>query len=482
LGATFSFWLMHRALIDDAYITLSYARTLAEHGEWALIPGHPANSATSPLHVLILGAITVAVEDTVQALGLLYVANALALAVGLRGLGRSMGLGLRPAVIGTPLLLLNPLLAATTGLETGLVVTAIVYLVWARTVEMPRGFGLMAGVLLLLRLDMAFIVAAVLIMSPRLWHEVERIAVTAAAVVVPWLAYSWVALGSAIPDTLLIKQNSARGGFPSDLLDRFLPPYTWALAGTLLMTAVGAVAVVSWPAWGRRWLSDHATVVPALAGGGIAYLLGIWALGVPPFFWYYAPIIACFTLCAALALSTMSRHAVLNRQPAIVAVLCAAMAVPVLYAWAVTAGHRTPFQAALVHGNWATPGQYAKIGRQLPALTRGAGVRGAGEVGGLAYFCECLVVDRFTDRSLLRADIQQARADSWLYRLNYRWLDLDELTPIPTTYQLSWRTGPDLKAPRWPATTPPDYPRPPGHFVLHRIDRRAPGRPATEAR
>ncbi len=52
------FWLVHEALIDDAYITLSYARNLATRLHWGLIPTEPANSATSPLNVLLLGGTT----------------------------------------------------------------------------------------------------------------------------------------------------------------------------------------------------------------------------------------------------------------------------------------------------------------------------------------------------------------------------------------------------------------------------------------
>ena len=52
------FLLVRESLTDDCYITLAYAKNLAMHGEWGLVPGSPANSATSPLNVLLLGALT----------------------------------------------------------------------------------------------------------------------------------------------------------------------------------------------------------------------------------------------------------------------------------------------------------------------------------------------------------------------------------------------------------------------------------------
>jgi hypothetical protein len=39
-------WLMHRALGDDALITVSYRRTLAESGTWGVFPGITANTQT----------------------------------------------------------------------------------------------------------------------------------------------------------------------------------------------------------------------------------------------------------------------------------------------------------------------------------------------------------------------------------------------------------------------------------------------------
>ncbi|MGI8612479.1 MAG: hypothetical protein ACR2KL_00795, partial [Nocardioidaceae bacterium] len=73
LGAAAIFWVIHTALVDDAYITLSYARTLAFHGQWGMMPGYQANTATSPLNVLLLGGATLVVRDAVVAAGVVYV-------------------------------------------------------------------------------------------------------------------------------------------------------------------------------------------------------------------------------------------------------------------------------------------------------------------------------------------------------------------------------------------------------------------------
>src|SRR3954453_23685426 len=52
LLAAIVFWFMHQAMVDDAYITLAYIRELAFHGNWGMLPGRVANTATSPLNIL----------------------------------------------------------------------------------------------------------------------------------------------------------------------------------------------------------------------------------------------------------------------------------------------------------------------------------------------------------------------------------------------------------------------------------------------
>src|SRR5687768_15148900 len=50
------FLVARDGLVDDAYITLSYARNVAEHLHWGMIPAEESNTATSPLNVLMLAA------------------------------------------------------------------------------------------------------------------------------------------------------------------------------------------------------------------------------------------------------------------------------------------------------------------------------------------------------------------------------------------------------------------------------------------
>src|SRR5687767_8104410 len=64
--------LFRHALIDDAFITLRYVKTLLTSGTWGFFPGTIANSATSPLNVLLLAGVSLFLGPTVHAAVALY--------------------------------------------------------------------------------------------------------------------------------------------------------------------------------------------------------------------------------------------------------------------------------------------------------------------------------------------------------------------------------------------------------------------------
>jgi len=475
IGSTFIFWLVHRALVDDAYITLAYARTLADHGQWGMLPGHEANSATSPLNVLLLGGLSAVVRDPVVAAGVLYVATCVALVLGLRGIGRTMGLGDRVAVIGGPLLIANALLASTIGLETMLVVTAMTYLLWACVRGDAVMAGLLGGMLVWLRLDTVMIAAVLILATPALWRRLHITVGLAAAVVMPWLIFSWIALGSAIPDTLVIKQGGGWGNFATDLVDKYYGPYSWAVASSLVVGGAGLLSVLTW-VWWRRRASSAPPTVPALAVAGAAYFGLLWTFDVPPFFWYYVPSLAALTLAAAIGLATLAGPA--NGWPirSVAATLGVGLVTVTLVPWVQDASAHTPMQAMPVHGNWALPTEYEEIGREVGEIVGDTPVHSPGEVGALAYYCDCTIVDRFTDRAALTDQILQARRDNWLYRLNYRGLEIRDLKQIKPGYWLEWRPGPDPTGRGWNVTGIVGGVRQHGHLVLldtppHQADR-----------
>lgn len=460
-------WSMHEALVDDAYITLTQVRTLVQHGDWALIPGHLTNTATSPLNVVLLALVTVVVRDPVIGALLLYVISAVLTARALLGIGEWLGLGQWPAVIGAPLLLLNPLVASSMGLETNLAVAGVTCLVWAALAGSTRSFGVLAGLLCLVRLDLAVVVFAVALAAT----PVRRLPVAlgwGVLATTPWFVFSWVVLGSFVPDTLLIKQAAGRGDFVTGLFARYLGLEPLATTASLTLALPGLVALLTWPLWRREVPATTARLVLGVAGGGLAYFLAFTALGVPPFFWYYGVPLAALTMAGALAVcAAWQAPARRSLRLGLVAVL-AVTALPALVVWAGPVVRTQPLAVSPVGANWARPEQYAAIGAALPRRLDGKPVVGPGELGTLLYFCDCVMADKFSDRARLVPLIRAKQRESLLWRINYAWLDPAELTPIRAGQRLRWLPGPDRTKPRWDID---GRIRGPGHLELEPVPR-----------
>ncbi|MEV0082341.1 hypothetical protein [Saccharopolyspora sp. NPDC050642] len=438
------FWVVHSALIDDSYITLSYARNLAFHGHWGLIGAEVSNSATAPLNVLVLAAVTAVVRQPVVALGVVFVLANVLLAVSLRSAARTSGFPGWTGAVGALLVAANPLVLSTVGLEMTLASALLGVLLLAAVQRRPVLFGVAAGLLALTRLDLGVFVLVVLIGRPGLWRGWWRWLSAAAAIVVPWFAFSWLYFGSAVPDTLVIKQLQKSWGdwdF-SNGLELYHGVFPTAVVVSLIPAVLGLVclpiacvlrafrrAVPLWP-----W---------ALIGlGAVAHYYVYTLMGVPPYHWYYAPSLIGLSLLLAGGIGAVAARWSLAGLAG-----CAVLAAQLWFA----AQHGLPWREAAIMTNWATAAEYERIGTDLGRLVGDRTVTSPGEIGALAYFCDCAIVDTFSDRGYLAPQIEQRLADATpfvraLLEFNYRHFTPTEPRPIDVVLRREPGPGPD---PRW---------------------------------
>jgi len=398
------FLLARPHLVDDTFITLSYARNLAFHGHWGLLADATSNSATSPANVLALAVLTFVVRDAVLAAGVLYVLCQVALVLALRRLGTALPRWF-PA-LAFAALTVNPLLLSSIGLEVALGAAVLGWLAVFAVSPRPVAFGLTAGALALVRLDL-LVFAFVLGFSVRSGRAV----LAAALVALPWFAFSWVVLGAALPDTFVIKtlQGAQRtwGGWDFGNGPLFYARTAlWTTVLSFLPLAVVPFAV-------RR--SPVLRPFALLALGGVLYHGTYVLLNVPPYHWYYGPGITTATvfLCAWA-----------SGRLAVGGVLALVVASVVAYA---AAG--LPREFAPLTSNYASTAKYTEIGHDLRALAGSRVIGSAGEIGVLAYTCECAIVDVFADRGLLPAAIEARGAGNrWTraaLRVDYAFFDFD---------------------------------------------------------
>ncbi|MET0188438.1 MAG: glycosyltransferase family 87 protein [Pseudonocardia sediminis] len=424
-----------RALVDDAYLTLSYARTLGLHGDWGVHPGLTANTATSPLTVLLTGGVTTLTRDAFAATGVVLTVTFAALGAALTRIGARLGLPAhRAPAFGLALLATSPLLLSTIGLESFLALALTTGL--AERVLAGRRWtaGVLAGLLVLTRPDLVVVgLVAVAVAGRGRW----RVALAAVATASPWFAWSWWVLGSAVPDTLLVGTGADRGPW-----DYASGPLLWwerfPVATTLVVLPVVA-GLVALPFWLRR--PDLRPVGAVLGLGAIAHAGAMSLLGVAPSHWLYAPAAGGLGLLAALTCArarTVPVRVVAGSGAAALAVTCVLTA----------AGSVLPPMTS----NWASTAQYVRIADRLPT---GATIESPGEVGTLAYYCGCRVVDGLADRGSLSPAIESRLASAtgpggWLLRLNHA--RFRPVAPVPRDYRITTRVVREPTAPmgtRW---------------------------------
>jgi hypothetical protein len=463
VAATLAYLLVHRSLIDDAYITMTYARNLAFHLHWGLIAGETANSATSPLNVLLLAAVTVVVRDPIIAVGVVFVASVVLTARWLAALAQQLTLSRATPWIATALLLLSPLLLSTAGLESYLAATLFVGLLRYGPAR-PVAFGIVAGLAVLARPDLGVVVVVAALGFPAVRRHLLRAVTAAVVVAAPWHVWSWFALGSALPDTLVVKAGQgtwAGYGFATGPL-MYLHAAPVVAALSFLPVVLGGVALVVALLTGHRGAVQRVAAVAGLAA--VAHYVAYGVLGTPPYHWYYAPLIVGMSVCAALVAGRA-----LTRGPN--AVSLAVAAAPVVLALAMATAdlvHGTPWTRAAIGSNWASPSEYEHIGTQMRPLVGTLPVDSPGEIGTLAYYCECTIVDVFSDRGRMidMIEAREARSGPFgrvLIGLNYLHLDRNE-APRQVAFRLEFQRGTAPVTPRqWPVW---HWAEGPGRMVL----------------
>jgi hypothetical protein len=402
------FALVSHHLIDDTYITLSYAKNLAFHAHWGLIEQGTANTATSPLNVLALGAVTFVVRDAVLAAGIVFVAAQVLLALGLRRLAERTGLPTAFAPLSFALLLVNPLLLSSVGLEVALGATGVVWTLVYAGERRPARLGLVIGLLALVRIDLLLIAAVLFLARREFWAGIWQTVFAALAVTLPWFGFSWLVLGSAVPDTLVIKISQQSWG-PFSFMNG--PLLYWrnfpaAAALSFLPLLLGALAGAAWVVQYRRGAEVARRLTPfaALAVAGALHYVAYSRLGVPPYHWYYAPSIigaTIFLAACACAVPERVKQLAWAGATAVLVGSVAVYAVPGL-----------PRQFAPITSNHASTTEYREIGQELSAIAHGRKVETAGEVGALAYACDCELVDEFSDRGAVDPAITETKRRS----------------------------------------------------------------------
>jgi Glycosyltransferase family 87 len=431
--------LFDHALTDDAFITLTYVKTLTGAGTWGFFPGHPANTATSPLNVILLSLIS-RIEGSATGSPVWLAAGCLLmLAVALDRTSSRLFGHRWFGWVATAAFIFNPWLVSTLGLESILLCSLLVMSIFLAVAGRWYWLAFCLGLLVLTRGDGLLFAPIFLLYLPKSRIRVRFVG-TLLATIAPWYLFSWISLGSFLPDSLIIRvtQTSWQGADYLSGLQTYLQRYP---AATLLSFAFVAAA----PALAVRRVRDSRPIRLVLALA-LSHFLAYSLLDVPPYHWYYAPECAAAILFAMLAIGTVSNAGLSRRlRYGVLAAGAIMTAIPAGGMLWILARDQFSVAQMPIHTNLATEAQYRAVAMELGNSVGRKAVLVEGEIGTLAYYCNCLLLDPFSDRRWLTAGIKQAAVVGGLsadiYRLNFLFLRPDPGFPA-YSYMLTVRSDP----------------------------------------
>ena len=298
--------------LDDVWIHLVYARSIARGEPFQYNPGEPETGSTSPLWAVLLapGALLGIPVAWAKALGVLLTGLTAWLGWRLvRALDRATATPGHPsrahprreedARLAVAVALSVPLLpylafAAVSGTEVALASLLVLAVMERAVAGRLKTAGVMAGLAVLARPELAVLVvvlAAALAVRPR--PHGRRIRTTAVetgvplvlacAVAAPWVAFCLAVTGRPLPSTFYAKA-AWHGAFPAEGLARIgawltSQPFFGAELGVSTLTVIGALSGLALYAAGMRRLARAGPRALLLVGGfGPAFLLAVAAV------------------------------------------------------------------------------------------------------------------------------------------------------------------------------------------------------------
>ncbi len=394
--------------IDDAYITLTYARSLSEgrgftFGEFV---DKPSLGTTTPLYAALLAVASrlLPFADMPQLAVALSVVAWLATAWLWAWQGPALGLSrLESLCVALLLLLETSFWISALGMETRL----FCFLLSLSLVVYFRGWyfwaGLLAGLLSLTRGE-GFLMFAALgfyqVLSDVAKHQspiskLARLAAGGLIVLVPWAIYTWFTFGSLLPNTLAAKAAQVNTGSHFS----FLP-----FAASMLIVRWSSLGVLGVNFWlvlatlGLMVATLEFRKLLVLALWLLLFVVGYTAVGAPGYDWYVLPILLIVVIFAGLAIGALPRWLLRHRKPgrsegtlsALEKRLGTIISVAALIAvFAVVLPHSIPEQTLGAPSHDV----YRRIAAWINARTPHPAKVAFVEVGYLSWYCRCEVVD-----------------------------------------------------------------------------------------
>ena len=294
--------------LDDAWIHQTYARNLAQLGQFAFMPGQPSAGSTSPAWTLLLALGYLLHLDfrlwTYLLGGALLAANG--------WLGHRLVLRLWPTARGAAwaaglfvVVEWHLVWAAASGMETLLFSTLVLLVFTLDPARYSAWLGLCVGLSLLVRPDglllLPFALALVVLAPTRSAKHAAWVVAGFALVCLPYLAFNQWLAGSLWPNTFYAKQAEYAAQRAAPLWQRLAQVGVLPFVGAQALLLPGLLWLAA-QAWRRR---QWDWVVPL---AWVAAMVGAYALRLPVTYQhgrYLIPVIPVLVVLGTVGLARM---------------------------------------------------------------------------------------------------------------------------------------------------------------------------------
>lgn len=416
-------WFFRHTFVDDAFISLKYSDMIVAGQGWTFLPGRMSNTATSPLNVIVHALVGGLIGSLPSAIVVATAIELTACYVLLQRIARQLFGHSYFAWLAFVALATNCLLVSTFGLEATLFTLCLLWSIDRFLTERWTQLGIALGLVVLSRPDGGLLIPLYLLAVPGGWPVRIRVAVAAVLTVLPWELFSWVQLGSFVPDTLQIKVGQRN----------FRPGYNYATGLFFYITKYPLEVVASFAllpfvplAW-RATPSKAKIVAAVVAGYGVLHMAAYTVMGVPLYHWYYTNQAVPVVIVGALGVTAILGRAWPRARGAALGALLGTILLPAagLAASAWTLGW--PLREAPIHTNVGTLDEYRQAGEWLREhIPAEKTIFNVSEMGTTPFYAQRLIINEFSDANMTyRAILDRYPTLPWLAQravdVNFFW-------------------------------------------------------------
>ena len=446
----FYLYLFRHTIIDDSFITFNYAKSLKENFVWGFYGNTISNTATSPLNVILTALFGFFFDDMLTAAIMLVAIEIVIICfVAIKISGELYENSIQGVII--PLLIIvNPLIISTLGLESILYCALLLISVYMFLKNRSLALGIALGILFLVRADGVLLFIAVLLIPKennfRLQINRNRISIVSylrsayfnkrslkiisgfVFTIIPWLMFSWIVLGSFVPETLFLKLITkwSDGHQFFDGIFLYIVRYPFLVIYSILPSVVYLLLLL----FQKRKITSLEIILLVFI---LLYFLSYSILAVPPYHWYYVPIIFSFILLLSLLIIGMLKYKFGNGKfytgISIIIFIVIFHSIGILNYF--KQNNFNPLQEAPIHTNWATQKQYKLISDWFNKhIAKGSYIKFNGEIGTMSYYCNMQLINDFTSRQfstdrLISTLKRKGVVIDFLSDLNFLWYKND---------------------------------------------------------